>query len=54
MKKKKARKTKVKKPVEAAEGMTFDEFADAVLGCDCTKANMMGNIDIGGPFFTSD
>lgn len=54
MKKKKARKTKVKKPVEAAEGMTFDEFADAVRGCDCSEANVMGHIDIGGPFFTFD
>jgi len=36
------------------EGMTIEEFADAVRGCDCTEANVMGNIDIGGSYFTFD
>lgn len=37
-----------------AEGMTFDEFADAVRGCDCTEANVMSHIDVGDEYFTFD
>ena len=36
------------------EGMTLEEFADSVRGCDCTEANVIGNIDIGSPYFTFD